>query len=151
MSCGWAREEPDGCLRGCASRTPTIVAGIFHAGAISHSRLEQRCKSTVAPQTRNRCSRARRWSSGLCSPNHTASPSGRVWACPDRLELYTAMMTLAFCDSLVAWLHSAENGLDPESKSVGFVLTCVGHAEGDVFSMPDTAEPRVTRSVTKSV
>jgi ferredoxin len=27
---------------------------------------------------------------------------------------------------------TAENGLDPESKSVGFVLTCVGHAEGSV-------------------
>src|SRR5580692_11369727 len=28
------------------------------------------------------------------------------WACPDRLELSTAMMTLVFCDSLVAWSHS---------------------------------------------
>ena len=27
---------------------------------------------------------------------------------------------------------TAENGLDPESKSLGFVLTCVGHAEGSV-------------------
>jgi glycine betaine catabolism B len=27
---------------------------------------------------------------------------------------------------------TAENGLDPESKSLGFVLTCVGHAEGNV-------------------
>jgi ferredoxin len=26
----------------------------------------------------------------------------------------------------------AEQGLDPESKSRGFVLTCVGHAQGDV-------------------
>jgi ferredoxin-NADP reductase/mono/diheme cytochrome c family protein len=27
---------------------------------------------------------------------------------------------------------TAENGLDPESKLLGFVLTCVGHAEGSV-------------------
>ena len=27
---------------------------------------------------------------------------------------------------------TAENGLDPESKSQGFILTCVGHAEGSV-------------------
>lgn len=27
---------------------------------------------------------------------------------------------------------TAENGLDPESRSLGFVLTCVGHAEGSV-------------------
>jgi hypothetical protein len=27
---------------------------------------------------------------------------------------------------------TAENGLDPESKSLGFVLTCVGHAVGNV-------------------
>jgi ferredoxin len=27
---------------------------------------------------------------------------------------------------------TAEYGLDSESKAMGFVLTCVGHAEGDV-------------------
>ena len=27
---------------------------------------------------------------------------------------------------------TAENALDPESKSLGFVLTCVGHPEGNV-------------------
>jgi len=26
----------------------------------------------------------------------------------------------------------AEEGLDPESRAQGFVLTCVGHADGDV-------------------
>jgi glycine betaine catabolism B len=29
------------------------------------------------------------------------------------------------------WM-TVENGLDPESKSLGFGLTCVGHAEGSV-------------------